>query len=80
MTATQIIGKCSNGHVVRGTFDDVKGGWITCPCGRQAVAKWMRTSTTEKTCNSVCMGSTGTSCSCSCGGENHGRAKVFHTN
>lgn len=77
MNATQIIGKCRKGHVVRGTSDDVRGGWISCGCGSDAVAKWMKVTTNEKVCNSVCMGSTGASCSCSCGGENHGTSKTF---
>lgn len=74
---TQIIAKCKAGHVVRGTSEDVRGGWIACGCGAQAVAKWMKVTVNEKTCNGVCMASTGPSCSCSCGGENHGHNKVF---
>ncbi|AYQ98992.1 hypothetical protein PBI_ANJALI_22 [Arthrobacter phage Anjali] len=80
MNASQIIGKCPAGHVVRGTSesDNYRGGWIKCGCGRQAIAKFMNvTVKPEKTCNGVCTGATGPSCSCSCGGENHGSGKVF---
>jgi hypothetical protein len=72
----QIIAKCKSGHVVRGTSDDVYGGWIKCGCGREAIAKWMTVVVSEKKCGAVCKGATGPSCSCECGGENHGGSKV----
>jgi len=74
---SQIIAKCQAGHVVRGTSEDVRGGWISCGCGHQAVAKWMKVTVVEKDCNGVCVSATGPNCSCSCGGENHGHAKIF---
>lgn len=89
-TAAQIIGKCRNGHVVRGEVRQgewvatsqgasVKNNcWLICPCGSPAFAKFMTVKVVEgKVCNSICMGATGPSCSCSCGGENHGGGHIF---
>lgn len=77
-TAPAVIGKCAAGHVTKGSAEDVRGGWIQCPCGRSAVAKWMTvTYKAERVCNGVCMGASGASCSCSCNGANHGSGKAF---
>jgi hypothetical protein len=89
-TGTPLIGKCRNGHVVRGaivlgrwiaTTDgaSVSGNaWLICPCGSAAFAKCMNvTIKAEKVCNGICMGATGPSCSCSCGGENHGANHAY---
>lgn len=73
----QVIAKCSKGHVVRGTWEDVKAGWIFCGCGRPAVAKGFKPVHSEKKCGAVCQGATGPSCSCECGGENHGQSMIF---
>jgi hypothetical protein len=94
MTATRtpspLIGKCRNGHVVRGENRmgvvvattpgaTVSGNcWFHCPCGKAAMVKYMTvTVAEERACNGICMGATGPSCSCSCGGENHGAARVY---
>lgn len=74
--AAKMIAKCSAGHVIRGTWDDVTGGWAKCACGRQGMAKMLVAKYSEKKCGSVCQGSTGPSCSCECNGENHGGSKV----
>lgn len=87
---SQLIGKCRNGHVVRGesrmgaivatTEGATTSGncWFHCPCGAPAVIKYMKVQmVAERACNGVCMGATGPSCSCSCGGENHGSSMAF---
>ena len=74
--SAKMIAKCSAGHVIRGTWDDVTGGWAKCSCGRQGMAKMLVAKLSEKKCGSVCQGSTGPSCSCECAGENHGGSKV----
>lgn len=77
-TATAVrnlmIAKCRNGHTVKGTFAQCQSGiYLVCPCGSRGVAKGMNiTVKADKDCNGVCMGAQGPSCSCSCGGENHG--------
>jgi hypothetical protein len=89
-TASPLIGTCRNSHVVRGEVRmgewvattegaSVKNNcWLICGCGAAAFAKFMTVTVKEgKVCNSVCMGATGPSCSCSCGGENHGSGMVF---
>jgi hypothetical protein len=82
---SQLIAKCRRGHVIRGTHSrregysaNVEGGcWLRCGCGSVGAVKWMTVKIVEeKACNGVCMGATGPSCSCSCGGENHGRAHL----
>ena len=74
---TQIIAKCKAGHVVRATSEQVVGGWVKCGCGQSAVAKWMKISLVERECSGVCTAAVGPACSCSCGGANHGHAKIF---
>lgn len=81
-TATQIryITKCRNGHTVQAAcYADLHNGcWIKCPCGSFGPAKAMTVKiVAEKVCNGVCMGAQGPSCSCSCGGENHGANHTF---
>jgi hypothetical protein len=75
-TQTRYITKCfANGHTVQAArFADLHNGvWIKCPCGSYGPAKSMNVKiVAEKVCGSVCMGAQGPSCSCSCGGENHG--------
>jgi len=52
--------------------------WLHCPCGSVGAVKYLTVKIVEeKTCNGICMGATGPSCSCSCGGENHGGNHVF---
>lgn len=90
LAASPLIAKCRNGHVIRGEASPrdgivtttpgagMSGGcWFICPCGAAGVIKWMTVKLTEKACNQTCMGATGPSCSCSCGGENHGNAHSF---
>ena len=75
-----VIGKCRNGHTVRSISAESQksGGWIRCACGANAFAKYMNVRiVAEKTCNGICMGATGPSCSCSCGGENHGSHHAY---
>lgn len=83
---SQLIAKCQRGHVIRGTFDrrtgysaNAEGGCVLrCECGSAGYLKFMSVKVVEtKVCNGVCMGATGPSCSCSCGGENHGAARVY---
>lgn len=72
------IAKCSAGHVIKGTWgEDVRGGWLRCGCGRQAVAKTFAPVLNDKPCGARCTGATGPACSCSCGGENHGGGRAF---
>lgn len=82
----QLIAKCRNGHIVRGTHsqlagfsENVKNGcWLMCPCGSFGPVKWMDIRIVETTeCSAKCTGATGPACSCSCGGENHGGGKTF---
>jgi hypothetical protein len=86
-STSQLIAKCRNGHVVRGTHDkfdgfsaNVRGGcWLICPCGSAGMVKWMDVRIVEDTnCSAKCTGATGPVCSCSCGGENHGGKHIFH--
>lgn len=90
MDISQIIGKCGNGHVVRGEVRmgryiattpgaSVSGNcWLHCPCGRPAFVKFMKiTISPDKGCNGRCMGSTGPACDCSCGGKNHGKNHAY---
>ncbi len=75
----QAVAKCRAGHFVRGTWDDAgrHGGWIYCPCGHRGIAKGLEVKVTEGKCGGRCQGSIGPVCDCSCGGENHGRARAF---
>ena len=83
MTTTQqpsvAIAKCRNGHTIKSTDDRWIGGvYIACACGSRGIAKILQvTIVAERACNGVCMGAQGPSCSCSCGGENHGSRHVF---
>ena len=44
-----------------------------CVCGKHVVGKAISGKfNPEKGCDGRCMGATGPSCECSCGGENHG--------
>lgn len=51
---------------------------ILCPDHRVFLSWTALTAThnPEKVCNGRCMGATGPSCDCSCGGENHGSAHL----
>lgn len=74
-----LIAKCGRGHAVRGEFNSLIGWqvYLVCSCGSRGVAKKLEaTIVTERVCNGICMGATGPSCSCSCGGENHGANRV----
>jgi hypothetical protein len=72
LTTPEVVGRCRAGHFVPATWGDVQGGWITCPCGRPAVAKAFTAKTSTKMCGARCTSSLGPSCSCECGGRNHG--------
>jgi hypothetical protein len=74
-TDARVIGKCTNGHVVNTTDDQQhRGGAVRCACGAEALIRFMKVRVIEtRACNGVCMGSTGPSCDCSCGGRNHGK-------
>ena len=77
-TASPVIGKCRNGHTVKAHAEDVRAGWILCPCGSRAVARFMTvTVVDDMECSAKCTGASGPVCSCSCGGENHGGSRVF---
>jgi hypothetical protein len=47
---------------------------VMCPggCSRTIVVERLAAVTTSESCDSRCMGATGPSCSCACGGANHG--------
>lgn len=82
-TATPIryIAKCRNGHVAQAACfaDLVNGVFVKCACGSFGHGFAMTVKhVAEKKCGSVCMGAQGPSCSCSCGGENHGAGRGFH--
>lgn len=48
---------------------------FSCPgCGGQMTGERLAAVFTEEVCDSRCMGAAGPSCSCACGGENHGAA------
>jgi len=74
--APEVVGKCRAGHFVQAMWADVRGGWIECPCGRPAIAKGFHATVSEKTCDGRCTSAMGPSCSCECGGRNHGADKV----
>ena len=71
-TTPTVIGRCTGGHVVLGTWDDVIAGWLGCPCGLPAIARAFKARTTNRTCGAQCRNAMGPSCSCECGGRNHG--------
>jgi hypothetical protein len=49
----------------------------TCPtCRRERIANTVSGRVTDQPCGSRCMGATGPSCDCACGGANHGRAHL----
>ena len=49
----------------------------TCPtCGRERIANTVSGRVTDQPCGSRCMGATGPSCDCACGGANHGGAHL----
>ena len=76
-TAPPVIGTCRKGHVVTAARDDVRMGWITCPCGSFAIAKSMTITYREIPCSAKCTSAAGPSCSCSCRGKNHGLDRRF---
>jgi hypothetical protein len=44
-----------------------------CDCGAKASVKLVKgVYVADKACNDKCMGATGPSCECQCGGQNHG--------
>jgi hypothetical protein len=48
---------------------------VTCPgCGNAMNVERLASVFTEESCDPRCMGATGPSCQCACGGENHGAA------
>ncbi|MBN1172642.1 MAG: hypothetical protein JXA67_10760 [Micromonosporaceae bacterium] len=47
---------------------------LTCPeCHRTVTGERLHATTNADPCHGRCMGATGPACSCSCGGDNHGR-------
>jgi hypothetical protein len=65
--------------------ETVEGDWFssplpmprTMPCGHapeKARLRNVKGTTTDRECDSRCMGAVGPSCECSCGGRNHGAA------
>jgi hypothetical protein len=75
-------GPADNGFEIDGEFRRAIAGChadgtaIPCPaegCTRWIVLKPVRgTFNPDKACNARCMGATGPSCECACGGANHG--------
>lgn len=43
-----------------------------CECGGTLIGRRVTGYKSDKACGSKCMGATGPSCDCSCGGRNHG--------
>lgn len=74
--APDFIGRCKAGHVVLSS-EQIVGGWIQCPCGRPAIAKGFRATYSDKKCDGRCTAAVGPSCSCECGGHNHGSSRRF---
>lgn len=72
-----VIGRCGRGHSVTATREDVRAGWISCPCGRAAVARSLKVTMRKMPCDGRCTSAMGPSCSCSCGGRNHGSDMRF---
>ena len=69
----RVIAKCPAGHIVNGTDQDVRAGWIPCPCGRSAVARSLEVKNTKNTrCGARCTSATGPVCDCTCTGTAHG--------
>lgn len=60
------------GMVLRQEYQRVQcpgcGGWWQLAVGQAIYGRFVK----EVVCNGKCMGATGDSCDCSCGGENHG--------
>ena len=48
-----------------------------CQCQQVVALKPVKVTTTDKQCDSRCTGAVRQSCSCSCGGKNHGAAHKF---
>lgn len=72
-----MIGKCGRGHSVSATLEDVCAGWIACDCGSHAIAKAVKVTFRAIACDGRCTSAMGPSCSCSCGGRNHGSDMRF---
>jgi hypothetical protein len=80
MTATATsfyLGVCQ--PCVRPTRQQVQDGgqfeWLTCPqCDGEVRGERIHATLTYGLCHPECMGAVGPSCSCSCGGKNHGGA------
>lgn len=53
---------------------DATGYIAMCSCGSRVRVRTVKGIVTNHVCNAKCMGSTGPSCECACGGANHGRA------
>lgn len=73
------IGRCSAGHTVRTTSEDVNrgGGWVSCPCGRLTTPKALKAKAGNRKCNATCTSSTSPNCSCKCAGANHGTGNIY---
>lgn len=70
--APEVMGRCRKGHVVLGFYADLRGGWLTCPCGSQAVSRSFTTKVTATKCGGKCTSAVGPKCECECGGRRHG--------
>jgi hypothetical protein len=46
--------------------------WLTCPAGHSVEFRRLKGHVTDQACGAKCMGATGPSCDCSCGGHKHG--------
>lgn len=70
------IGACAPcGRGIRSAAGHGDRCTVTCPaCGGDVTAERIYGTVTAETCDPRCMGATGPSCSCACGGENHGGA------
>lgn len=70
------VGACDPCRLpVRGDFPGARGDvmHLDCTgCGAKTRASRIYATTNDASCDGKCMGAVGPSCSCSCGGENHG--------
>jgi len=71
---------CKHRAVFEGAYYGPNGQCLSRQCpNHPGMLTWRELKakvTEEKECNGVCMGAVGPSCDCSCGGENHGTAKL----
>jgi hypothetical protein len=74
---TAFLGRCEPCVRPVRAVDEQAGGRyaaLTCPqCSGSVTGERLHATTNAELCNGACMGAAGPSCSCACGGANHGR-------